>query len=86
MLPTTRNHFNAQIADPRGNGADQAKSNIAKADPPVPTMVACFILMPEQAESLISLLKGLASGATDITQISSVPLVFAAAQRSGWGP
>jgi len=76
MLPTTR--ILSAIADTRDNGADQAKNNIAKADPPVPTMVACFILMPQQAESLISLLKDLASGATDITQISSMPLVFTA--------
>ena len=49
MLPTTR--ILSAIADTRDNGADQAKNNIAKADPPVPTMVACFILMPQQAES-----------------------------------
>jgi excisionase family DNA binding protein len=76
MLPTTR--ILSAIADTRDNGADQAKNNRTKADPPVQTMVACFILMPQQAESLISLLKDLASGATDVSQISSTPLAFTA--------
>jgi len=76
MLPTTR--ILSAIADTRDNGADQAQNKIAKEDAPVPTMLACFILLPQQAESFISFLKDLASVATDITQISSMPLVFTA--------
>jgi|SRR6267142_3033054 len=76
MLPTTR--ILSAVAGTRANGADQAGNQIAEADTSVPAMVACFILMPQQAESLISLLKDLASGSTDVTQIASMPSAFTA--------
>jgi excisionase family DNA binding protein len=72
MLPTTR--FGSAMADTRGNGADQAKDKTAKADATPSAMVACFILMPKQAESLISVLNELATGATDITPLSIMSL------------
>jgi excisionase family DNA binding protein len=74
MLPTTR--ILSAVAGTRDNGEGQVGNQIAEANAPVPAMVACFILMPQQAESLISLLKDLASGATDITQIASIPFAF----------
>lgn len=50
MLPTTR--ILSTVGGTRDNGADRAENQIAEADTPVPTMIACFILMPQQAESL----------------------------------
>ena len=76
MLPTTRT--TSAVADTSDNGADQAKKLAAKGDAPPPAMLACFILMPKQAESLISVLKELATGARDITQLSSMSFALTA--------
>jgi excisionase family DNA binding protein len=76
MLSTTRT--TSAIGDTSDNGADQAKKLAAKGDAAPPAMLACFILMPKQAESLISVLKELATGATDITQLSSMSFALTA--------
>ncbi len=76
MLSTTRT--TSAIGDTSDNGADQAKKLGAKGDAAPPAMLACFILMPKQAESLISVLKELATGATDITQLSSTSFALTA--------
>jgi len=76
MLSTTRT--TSAIGDTSDNGADQAKKLAAKGDAAPPAMLACFILMPKQAESLISVLKELATGATDITQLSSTSFALTA--------
>jgi len=72
MLSTTRT--TSAIGDTSDNGADQAKKLAAKGDAAPPAMLACFILMPKQAESLLAVLKELANGATDITQLSTMSL------------
>jgi excisionase family DNA binding protein len=76
MLSTTRT--TSAIGDTSDNGADQANKLAAKGDAAPPAMLACFILMPKQAESLISVLKELATGATDITQLSSMSFALTA--------
>ena len=72
MLPTTR--MTSATANGRDNGANPAKDHSDKEDAPLPAMLACFILMPKQAESLLAVLKELANGSTDITQLSTMSL------------
>jgi hypothetical protein len=50
MLPTTR--ITSATANAGDNGADPAKDHSDKEGAPPPAMLACFILMPKQAESL----------------------------------
>jgi excisionase family DNA binding protein len=71
MLPTTR--MTSATAHAGDNGADPAKKQ-ADQESALPAMLACFVLMPKQAESLLSVLKELATGATDITQLSTMSL------------
>jgi excisionase family DNA binding protein len=72
MLPTTR--MTSATANGRDNGANPAKDHSDKEGAPLPAMLACFILMPKQAESLLAVLKELANRATDITQLSTMSL------------
>jgi excisionase family DNA binding protein len=70
-------------ANGRDNGANPAKDHSDKEDAPLPAMLACFILMPKQAESLLSVLKELANGATDITQLSTMSLAPTTDSKQG---
>jgi excisionase family DNA binding protein len=72
MLPTTR--IASATATAGDNG--KAKDHSDKEGAPLPAMLACFILMPKQAESLISVLKELANGSTEIKQLSTMSLAL----------
>jgi excisionase family DNA binding protein len=59
MQPTTRP---ARISLDHNTNGDSRANTFSPSEPsPSPTLVACFLLPPEQVENLISMLQGLAA-------------------------
>ena len=80
MLPTTRPI--RQIEDSRTNGDAATRSSAATKEDSSPAFVACFVLPPKQAETLISILQEFVSSAEGLAPANFSTLAIAQTEHS----
>jgi excisionase family DNA binding protein len=82
MQPTTRP---ARISlDHSTNGDSRANTSSPSEQSPPPTLVACFLLSPEQVENLISMLQGLAANPSNALPHVAPPAGSPRESNSTW--